>query len=89
VTVTDILPGKREQVAAGMHRTETIDFVFVLSGELVLVEDSGEERELGPGDCVVQLGTRHSWLNPGPEPGRIATVLIGLTNDNEEIDSVL
>lgn len=88
VTVTDIMPGGREQIAAGMHRTETIDFAFVLAGPLVLIEDSGEERELASGDCVVQLGTRHSWHNPGSDPARIATVLIGLTDDSEEIHSV-
>ncbi|KAH6648504.1 hypothetical protein BKA67DRAFT_575006 [Truncatella angustata] len=58
----DFLPG----LPAIMHRTHTIDFGVVISGELELILDSGEKRMLKPGDTVVQRGTNHAWRNPDP-----------------------
>jgi mannose-6-phosphate isomerase-like protein (cupin superfamily) len=52
----------------GMHTTDTIDMEVILSGEVILELDDGEQRLLGPGDTVVQNGTRHRWRNPGSEP---------------------
>ena len=51
-----------------MHRTPTVDVVVVVSGEMDLVLDGGEEVRLRPGDSVVQRGTMHAWRNPGPGP---------------------
>jgi mannose-6-phosphate isomerase-like protein (cupin superfamily) len=59
----------------GMHKTRTIDYVILLSGELTLVLDKGEV-ELKPFDVVVQRGTSHAWINKGKEPALIAAVLI-------------
>ena len=59
------LPGMAdvmERGDPGMHRTDTVDFLYVVSGEVVLELDQGAERKLGPGDCVIQNGTRHAWL---------------------------
>jgi hypothetical protein len=42
-----------------MHRTQSYDFGIVLSGRIVCALDSGEEKECGPGDIVVQRGTNH------------------------------
>jgi quercetin dioxygenase-like cupin family protein len=58
-----------------MHRTETIDYGIVLSGEIWLVLDD-EEVHLRPGDIVVQRGTIHAWSNRGTEVCRMAFVLI-------------
>ena len=58
-----------------MHRTETIDYGIVLSGEITLVLDDSETT-LGPGDVVIQRGTDHRWENRGAEPARVAFVLI-------------
>ena len=57
------------------HRTETVDYGIMLSGELVLLL---EDREvvLRPGDVVVQRGTNHAWANRGDEVARIAFVLV-------------
>lgn len=44
----------------GMHATDTLDFMVVLSGHVVLGLDDGE-RVIGPGEFVVQRGTRHRW----------------------------
>lgn len=63
----------------GMHTTTTIDVEYVLSGRIVLELDDGETAELGPGDTVVQNGTRHAWRNPFDEPATLLVVLIGAT----------
>ncbi len=59
----------------GMHRTETIDYVTVLSGRLTLVLDDGEV-DLRPFDTVVQRGTNHAWINRGEEPALLTAVVI-------------
>jgi len=58
-----------------MHRTRSIDYAFVLSGEIdMLLDDS--EVHLKAGDILVQQGTNHAWVNNGGEVCRIAFVLI-------------
>jgi quercetin dioxygenase-like cupin family protein len=49
--------------ASPMHRTISLDYGFVLQGNLVCVLDSGETMSLKPGDVVVQRGTMHQWVN--------------------------
>jgi mannose-6-phosphate isomerase-like protein (cupin superfamily) len=74
------LPGLAEHMepdAPGMHTTETIDFEYVISGRVVLELDDGASVELGPGDTVVQNGTRHAWRNPFSEPCRMVVFLVG------------
>jgi len=63
----------------GMHTTQTIDFEYVVSGRVVLELDDGATVELGPGDTVVQNGTRHAWRNPFTEPCQMVVVLLGAT----------
>ncbi len=58
-----------------MHKTRTIDFAVILSGEIYAVMDEGEVL-LKAGDCLVQRGTSHAWSNRSDEPCRIAFVLI-------------
>jgi len=54
-----------------MHRTQTIDYVVVISGELVLILDDSEVI-LRSGDVVVQRGTDHAWENRGASMARAA-----------------
>jgi mannose-6-phosphate isomerase-like protein (cupin superfamily) len=63
-------------VAPRMHRTDTIDYAVVMSGEIDMRLD-GETVHLRAGDVVVQRGTLHDWVNNGTEPCVIAFVLIG------------
>jgi quercetin dioxygenase-like cupin family protein len=51
----------------GMHATDTLDFMVVIEGRIVLGLDDGE-HELGPGDVVIQRGNRHRWrvVSDGP-----------------------
>lgn len=59
----------------GMHKTDTIDYVIVLSGEIYAVMDEGEVL-LRTGDCFVQRGTNHAWSNRTEEPCVLAFVLV-------------
>jgi mannose-6-phosphate isomerase-like protein (cupin superfamily) len=59
----------------GMHKTDTVDYCVVLSGEIWAVLDEGEVL-LRPGDCLVQRGTNHAWSNRSEAPCVIAFVLI-------------
>ena len=61
----------------GMHTTDTVDYEFVISGEVVLELDDGAEVTLRPGDTVVQNGTRHAWRNRTSEPAVLVVVLVG------------
>jgi quercetin dioxygenase-like cupin family protein len=65
-------PGGRHPM---MHRTETIDYAIVLSGELTLLLDDTDVL-LREGDVVIQCGTNHAWSNRSGKPARIAFVLV-------------
>jgi quercetin dioxygenase-like cupin family protein len=58
-----------------MHRTETIDYAIVLSGEITMVLDDADVT-LRAGDVVVQCGTNHAWSNRSNAPCVVAFVLI-------------
>ena len=59
----------------GMHRTRTLDYAIVLSGEIdMLLDDS--EVHVRAGDVVIQQGTNHAWVNRGDRPCQVAFVLI-------------
>jgi mannose-6-phosphate isomerase-like protein (cupin superfamily) len=58
-----------------MHRTRSVDYALVLSGEIDMLLDEGEIH-LKAGDILVQQGTNHAWVNRSKEVCRIAFVLI-------------
>jgi len=72
IRITEFAPGAPKF----MHRTETVDFALLLSGECDLELDSGEIVHMKPGDIVVQRGTMHAWVNNGTAPAVFAFVLI-------------
>ena len=58
-----------------MHRTKTIDYALILSGEIdMLLDDS--EVHLKVGDVVIQRGTNHAWVNRGNQPCQVAFVML-------------
>ena len=63
----------------GMHTTDTVDFVLVISGEVSLELDDGAMVHLRPGECVIQNGTRHAWRNRSDKPCVLAGVTVGAT----------
>ena len=62
-------------VAERWHRTDSIDYAVILSGEIWMQLDEGEVL-LKAGDVVVQRATYHNWVNRGTEPCLIAFILI-------------
>ncbi|GAA1682718.1 cupin domain-containing protein [Fodinicola feengrottensis] len=66
-----------EPDAPGMHTTDSLDYVLIVSGEVTLELDDGERTVLRAGDVVVQNGTRHAWRNHGTETCMIVGVAIG------------
>lgn len=74
------MPGLAESMEPenpGMHTTDTIDYGVVLSGEVYLELDDGQEVLLKQGDTYIQNGTRHAWRNRSDAPCVIAVVMVG------------
>jgi mannose-6-phosphate isomerase-like protein (cupin superfamily) len=75
-----ILPGLAEVFEPdnpGFHATTSVDYNFVIEGELHLELDDGAEVALPAGSCVVQNGNRHAWHNHGNVPAKMISVLLG------------
>ena len=58
-----------------MHRTRSVDYAVVLSGEIDMMLDDTAVH-LKPGDTIVQQATNHAWVNHGKETCRILFVLM-------------
>ena len=69
--VVSFAPG----VAPRNHRTDSIDYAVVMSGEIDMEMD-GATIHLKAGDVLVQRGTIHNWINTGTAPCTIAFTLI-------------
>jgi quercetin dioxygenase-like cupin family protein len=69
--IMEFAPG----IASEMHRTETIDYIVVLEGEVDMEMDDSTVK-LRAGDAMVQRGTNHAWVNRGAAPARLAIVLL-------------
>jgi quercetin dioxygenase-like cupin family protein len=67
---SDFPPG----AGSPMHTTDTLDFLVVVSGEIVFITETGETR-LRAGDVLVDRGAYHGWRNDGDQPCRIVNVL--------------
>jgi quercetin dioxygenase-like cupin family protein len=75
--IGEMQPGEMAESNALMHRTETLDYAVILSGQCDMLLDGGETvRHLKEGDVVIQRGTNHAWLATGPEPVKFLFVLI-------------
>ena len=71
IRINEFPPG----VVSPVHRTQSVDYGIVLSGEMVLVLDDSE-RVLRAGDVVVQRGTDHRWENRSEATARMAFILV-------------
>ena len=69
--VIDFQPGN----IAHMHRTDSVDYVMCLSGEIDMDMDESTVT-MRTGDVMVQQATNHSWRNRGTETARLAFVLV-------------
>ena len=70
--VLHFLPGVQKRV----HRTDSIDYLVVMAGEIDMELDEGEQVHLKAGDVMVQRGTVHNWVNRGTEPCTMAVILV-------------
>ena len=70
--ILDFKPGLERR----MHRTDSIDYIVVISGEIDMELDNGVEVHLKQGDVMVQRGTIHNWINRGTETCVMAVILI-------------
>ena len=66
-----------------MHRTDTVDYAIVLSGEIWAVLDC-EETLMHAGDVLIQRGTHHAWSNRTDTPCLVAFVLIDASQPSGE-----
>jgi quercetin dioxygenase-like cupin family protein len=69
--VLEFAPG----LAARNHRTDSIDYIVVISGEIDMELDDSTVH-LKAGDVMVQRGTIHNWVNRGAAPCVLAVILI-------------
>jgi len=70
--VIEFKPGNE---LSALHRTDTIDYVICISGEIDMEMDDSTVR-MKAGDVMIQRGTNHGWVNRGSVPARVAFVLI-------------
>ena len=68
-------PSRERPREPAMHRTRTIDYAVVLSGEIDMFLDDSEVH-VKAGDVVVQRGTNHAWVNRGDAPCQVAFILV-------------
>jgi mannose-6-phosphate isomerase-like protein (cupin superfamily) len=79
----ELLPGLgaavMEMVSDGsaMHTTDTVDFVVVLEGTVVVTLEDDHEVELRPGSLLVQAGLRHGWRAKGQDRPLVAFAMLG------------
>lgn len=71
---TDFAPASQGP-SIGMHATDTLDYGVVVSGEIVLITETGETT-LKAGDVVIDRGVKHAWRNDGAEPCRVVFVFV-------------
>ncbi|MCW2991777.1 MAG: Cupin 2, conserved barrel domain protein [Solirubrobacterales bacterium] len=75
----DVFPGITTALTdnEGMHRSDTLDWIYVVSGEVTLTLDGGEETTLRQGDSLIQNGTNHAWSNRSDEKVLMLLAMLG------------
>ncbi|HEX2316468.1 MAG TPA: cupin domain-containing protein [Thermomonospora sp.] len=66
-----------DEAVMGMHRTDTVDIVTVVSGEIHAVLETGETL-LRPGDSIVNRGNMHAWSNRSDRPATVVATMVPL-----------
>src|SRR5260370_21470293 len=57
------------------HRTVTLDYIIMFSGEIDLELDSGQVVHLKSGDVLLNHGMLHTWVNKGSVPAGMAALM--------------
>ena len=69
------VPDKTAEPHPFMHRTRSLDYALIMSGEIdMLLDDSSVHVKAG--DVVIQQGTNHAWVNRSQDVCRIAFIMI-------------
>ena len=71
-TMMEFQPGNE----ATLHRTDTVDYVICLSGEIDMFLDESQFVTLRAGEVLIQRGTNHAWANRSDKPCRLAVILL-------------
>jgi len=71
-TIMEFQPGNE----ATLHRTDTVDYVICLSGEIDMFLDDSQFVTLRAGEVLIQRGTSHAWANRSDKPCRLAVILL-------------
>jgi mannose-6-phosphate isomerase-like protein (cupin superfamily) len=66
-----------------LHRTDSIDYLYILSGNITCVIGT-ETTELSTGDFLVQISPEHTWMNDSNEPCYMLCVMIGIATPDKE-----
>lgn len=59
-----------------MHKTDSLDVIILVKGNVDLLLDEGDPTPLKPGDVVIQRATNHAWVNHGAETALLVAVLV-------------
>lgn len=59
-----------------MHRTTSLDYIYLVNGPLISKLDDGSRTTLNGGDTLVQRGTMHQWINETDDWCRMVAVLV-------------
>ncbi len=62
--ILELQPGNTPRV----HRTDSLDYAVIMSGEIDMELESGSITHLKAGDVIVQRGTVHNWIIAAPSP---------------------
>jgi mannose-6-phosphate isomerase-like protein (cupin superfamily) len=68
-------PSREHPRDPAMHRTKTIDYAVIISGEIDMLLDDTEVH-MKAGDVLVQRGTNHAWVNRSDAPCKVAFILV-------------
>jgi quercetin dioxygenase-like cupin family protein len=71
-TIMEFLPSNEGH----LHRTDTVDYIICLSGQIDMFLDDTRFITLRAGDVLIQRGTWHAWANRSDVPCRLAVVLL-------------
>lgn len=75
--------GRQNLFTTRIHKSETLDYGILVSGERVLVTDAGEHL-IKPGDVVVQIGSWHAWAERSAGSQMAFVMMAGRFDDATE-----
>lgn len=78
-TMMEFQPGNE----ATLHRTDTVDYVICISGEIDMFLDGSQFVTLRAGEVLIQRGTNHAWANRSDKPCRLAVILLDASPKRE------